>query len=440
MALSEEAKKASALEGLHVNQSVLISGESGAGKTEACKRVLEFLTAASRRRKQQQADSGVGGGDKTQRRRRASQVLTAPLAVSNFGGGGGDARRGSTGTDTSVEVLLREASPVLEAFGNAKTIRNDNSSRFGKYVAVQYDASGIIIGASSETYLLERSRVVEISSGERNYHIFYQLLTDGALCDKWGLSSAEGMMYLSSEPPYVEVEEEERDPKTGKLTGGIKYTMVQEEGPRRVAVVAGASDSQEFNIVKKGLELFGMDNAELNTVWRVVCAVALLGNAVFEAKAGLDREVAVVKEEQSVVKAAACLGCGVEALRLPMVRKKVVVAGDAMDVEFTCKAAGQARDALSRVIYGTLFDVLVKRINEVSKGPEASNVIASRYFGFEVEDQLLRAGKEKNNKPPLSRRSLLPPCSDTSSSLPPSFASSTALHQLCQRDATGAVQ
>ena len=88
------------------------------------------------------------------------------------------------------------------------------------------------------------------------------------------------MMYLSSEPPYVEVEEEERDPKTGKLTGGIKYTMVQEEGPRRVAVVAGASDSQEFNIVKKGLELFGMDNAELNTVWRVVCAVALLGNAV----------------------------------------------------------------------------------------------------------------------------------------------------------------
>ena len=71
-----------------------------------------------------------------------------------------------------VEVLLREASPVLEAFGNAKTIRNDNSSRFGKYVAVQYDgAEGIIVGASSETYLLERSRVVEIGAGERNHSI-----------------------------------------------------------------------------------------------------------------------------------------------------------------------------------------------------------------------------------------------------------------------------
>ena len=127
----------------------------------------------------------------------------------------------------SIEALLREASPVLEAFGNAKTIRNDNSSRFGKYVAVQYERNGGIAGAVTDTYLLERSRVVDISTGERNYHIFYQvpsspsvttaspprhhhvttmwpprnhhvshqMCTDNTLREEWGLPLPEDLAY-----------------------------------------------------------------------------------------------------------------------------------------------------------------------------------------------------------------------------------------------------
>ena len=196
-----------------------------------------------------------------------------------------------------MEALLREASPVLEAFGNAKTIRNDNSSRFGKYVAVQYDANSLIVGAASQTYLLERSRVVEIALGERNYHIFYQLLTDEKLRDKWGLSEAAEMQYLSAEPPFVEVEVEEKNEK-GRVINTI-YKMVQEEGPRRVATIDNNSDAQELAAVKRGLEAFKMDGGEMDAVWRVVCAVMLLGNVVFKAttKPGSDAEIAQVADE-----------------------------------------------------------------------------------------------------------------------------------------------
>ena len=186
IALPAATREQAVADGQHVDQSVLISGESGAGKTEACKRVLEFLTAASRRRKQLR--DGGATPDAASLRRRASRALSA-----TFSPGGFVADSDAKESDTSVEVLLREASPVLEAFGNAKTIRNDNSSRFGKYVAVQYDADGVIVGAASETYLLERSRVVEVGAGERNYHIFYQVHVHAHLfcmCMRMLISSA----------------------------------------------------------------------------------------------------------------------------------------------------------------------------------------------------------------------------------------------------------
>ena len=188
-----------------------------------------------------------------------------------------------------------------------------------------------------------------------------------AICERWGLSAAEAMLYLSSEPPMVEVEEEERSAQ-GKLTGGIKYTMVREDGPRRVASVPGASDADDFATMSRGLGLFGLSAGAIDDVWRVVSAVALLGNVVFVPQPGLDREVAVVADETALQRAATAFGCAVEALRLPMVRKEVSVAGEAVAVEFTCKAAVQARDALSRVVYGTLFDQIVAQINEVSQG------------------------------------------------------------------------
>lgn len=111
------------------SQSILVSGESGAGKTETTKLIMQYLAYV--------------GGRKTDGR--------------------------------SVEQQVLESNPLLEAFGNAKTSRNDNSSRFGKYVEIQFDPAGRISGAAIRTYLLERSRIVQIAAPERNFHIFYQL-------------------------------------------------------------------------------------------------------------------------------------------------------------------------------------------------------------------------------------------------------------------------
>ncbi|KAM3575534.1 hypothetical protein VYU27_002526 [Nannochloropsis oceanica] len=135
-------------------QSILISGESGAGKTESTKHVLTFLTtvsAPSTSPRDTWEEGGGGGGE---------------------GGGGG----GGKGASETVMNKVLQSNPILEAFGNARTIRNDNSSRFGKYIEMHFDKRGRLLGASIETYLLEKVRLPHQAVNERNFHIFYQLL------------------------------------------------------------------------------------------------------------------------------------------------------------------------------------------------------------------------------------------------------------------------
>ena len=132
------------------DQSVVISGESGAGKSEATKLILQFLTDAS--------GSSVGGGERVGRRGSRHLDISASAISSS-----------------TLEQQILAANPLLEAFGNAKTLRNNNSSRFGKLITVNFDASGTIVGGGIVNYLLEKSRVVKQTIGERNYHIFYQL-------------------------------------------------------------------------------------------------------------------------------------------------------------------------------------------------------------------------------------------------------------------------
>ena len=123
-----------------INQSVVISGESGAGKSEAMELILQFLTVVSAR--------ASGSGEKV-----------------------------DSNSSTNLEQQLLASNPILEAFGNAKTVRNNNSSRFGKLITINFDAKGVIIGGGIINYLLEKSRVVTQTDVERNYHIFYQLIS-----------------------------------------------------------------------------------------------------------------------------------------------------------------------------------------------------------------------------------------------------------------------
>ena len=150
-------------------QSVVISGESGAGKTETTKHILRFLAAASSRT--------------PSARRRRSSLRT--LAATNLGftvagagagaGAGSGAAQRPSASSSAVESLLLQSNVVLEAFGNAKTLRNNNSSRFGKYVSIQFGGDGGIVGCALTKYLLESVRVVSQSHNERNYHVFYQV-------------------------------------------------------------------------------------------------------------------------------------------------------------------------------------------------------------------------------------------------------------------------
>lgn len=149
------------------SQSILVSGESGAGKTETSKLIMQYL-------------AWMGG--------------YIEQAIDNSGNDSG----------RSVEQQVLESNPLLEAFGNAKTIRNDNSSRFGKFTEIQFDSNGRICGAAIRTYLLERSRVVNVNDPERNYHIFYQLC-EGATPEeraKWRLLPPSEFRYLNRSTCY----------------------------------------------------------------------------------------------------------------------------------------------------------------------------------------------------------------------------------------------
>ena len=209
LALGDAEAEAAAAEGAHVDQSILISGESGAGKTEASKHVIEYLTSVSKFAKQQRAAAASVGADgrpgmkggvsgshrmSTEFAKQQSSLMLQQVAdastgswddASGGGGGGFDLGRvtaaaagaaagGGGAPKVPMESLLREASPVLEAFGNAKTLRNSNSSRFGKLVVLQCTSAGALASCAVETYLLEKSRVVGQSPGERNYHVFLQ--------------------------------------------------------------------------------------------------------------------------------------------------------------------------------------------------------------------------------------------------------------------------
>ena len=157
----------------HKNQSIIITGESGAGKTEACKTMLSYIAKAGDK---------VFQGD-------PSDFIYVP-------GNATQANTGSKSGEAGIEGLVLDSSPLLEAFGNAKTVRNINSSRFGKFIQIDIQAeTGKIVQGRINSYLLEKTRVTRVSPGERSFHIFYQFLANKDLRDKFGLPKADPEYY-----------------------------------------------------------------------------------------------------------------------------------------------------------------------------------------------------------------------------------------------------
>uniref|UniRef100_A0A8C1U9I1 Myosin Ic, paralog b n=1 Tax=Cyprinus carpio TaxID=7962 RepID=A0A8C1U9I1_CYPCA len=284
------------------DQCILISGESGAGKTEASKKVLQYY------------------------------AITCPA---------------SEHVQTVKDRLL-QSNPVLEAFGNAKTLRNDNSSRFGKYMDIQFDFKGAPVGGHIINYLLEKSRVVHQSHGERNFHIFYQLIEGGEedLLRRLGL---------------------EKNPQQ------YQY-LVKGNCPK----VSSINDRNDWKIVRKALSIIGFTDDEL---LNIIASVLHLGNVQY---GGEDSGSAYITTETQIKYLARLLGVDGTVLKEALTHKKIIAKGEELMSPLNQEQAASARDALSKAIYGRTFTWLVNKINDSLAFKNASVIGLLDIYGFEV--------------------------------------------------------
>ncbi|GMI96152.1 myosin XI B, ARABIDOPSIS THALIANA MYOSIN XI B, MYOSIN XI-8, MYOSIN XI B [Hibiscus trionum] len=293
-----------------ISQSILVSGESGAGKTESTKSLMRYLAYMG------------GKHNKTEER--------------------------------SVEQKVLESNPVLEAFGNAKTVRNNNSSRFGKFVEIQFDQRGQISGAAIRTYLLERSRVCQVSDPERNYHCFYMLCAAPPEdVEKYKLGNPRTFHYLNQSNCYE---------------------------------LDGVDELKEYLATKSAMDVVGINQTEQDAIFRVVAAILHLGNIEFVKGKEIDSSEPKDDKSRSHLKTAAELfKCNAKALEDSLVKRVMVTRDESITKSLDPVAAALSRDALAKIVYSNLFDWLVDKINvSIGQDPESKMLIGVLdIYGFE---------------------------------------------------------
>lgn len=317
------------------NQSILVSGESGAGKTETTKILMDNLAT----------------------------IAPAPSA--------------SGSQEHSITTRIIEVNPLLESFGNAKTTRNDNSSRFGKFTQLQFDKNLALCGAQCETYLLEKTRVISHERGERNYHIFYQLLhgTTDEERDALGLGNEC--------PPFAYLQEKEPQQDTRP---GRKPKAAPPPAPRSEESIQAerTKDRTLFGKTKQALALLGLNAQQQNDLFQVLSGILHLGEAEFTAKPDNDEACDLVTA--SVTYSSTLLGLNPDAMAKALTHRTMKAAGEVYLVPLTVEQAQSGRDALAKAVYASVFDWLVAGIN-ASLGAAARHVAHTigvlDIFGFE---------------------------------------------------------
>lgn len=313
-AITDKAYR-SMLEGRE-DQSILCTGESGAGKTENTKKVIQYMAF-------------VAGSAKTSSR--PSHRSALQLA----------AQRGATLINVGeLELQLLQANPILESFGNAKTVKNDNSSRFGKFIRVNFDSFGYIAGASIETYLLEKSRTIRQAKDERSFHIFYQLLkgADETMIRDFLLVDFSHYNYITN--GYIDL--------------------------------PGNDDSREFENTIRAMNIMSISGDDLNAILRTVSAVLLMGNMNFKQERNFDQ--ATLPDDTVAQKVCHLLGMNVADFTRAFLKPKLKVGRDFVTKAQSKEQVDFAVEAISKAVYERMFRWIVQRINRTLDRPKRQGV------------------------------------------------------------------
>ncbi|OAQ85318.1 class V myosin [Purpureocillium lilacinum] len=300
------------------NQTIVVSGESGAGKTVSAKYIMRYFATR---------ESPDQPGARSKR---------GPEAMS----------------ETEEQILA--TNPIMEAFGNAKTTRNDNSSRFGKYIEIMFDEGTNIIGAKIRTYLLERSRLVFQPLKERNYHIFYQLVAGASDKERQELDihRVEQFEYLN-----------------------------QGDSP----TIDGVDDKAEFEATKKSLQTIGVSDAQQADIFKLLAGLLHLGNVKITASRN---DSVLAPTEPSLERACDILGVKGDEFAKWIVKKQLITRGDKITSNLSQAQAIVVRDSVAKFIYSSLFDWLVDIINQSLATEEVLSQVNSfigvlDIYGFE---------------------------------------------------------
>lgn len=296
------------------------SGESGAGKTEATKQCLNYFAFIA-------------------------------------------------GSSSGIQSKILQASPILEAWGNSKTLRNNNSSRFGKYIEIWFDKHKSIIGASNTTYILEKSRVVRQDKNERNYHVFYQLL-QGATPQVW---QEFHLISALDQKPNMD-----------------SFHYMNQSGCIQIEDV---DDTQEFHDANNAFKEIGFTPEEQHNLYRIVAGILHLGNINFT---GEEDESKIDPASTSAFEHA----CDLFGLRVPefkqsLLFRKIQSGGRRNSIawsNYKVSAAYESRDALAKEIYRRCFDWIVSKINVMMFTDKviASSIIGVLdIFGFEIFQKVM---------------------------------------------------
>ncbi|CAH1100618.1 unnamed protein product [Psylliodes chrysocephalus] len=298
----------------HENQSMLITGESGAGKTENTKKVIAYFATV-----------------------------------------GASSKKDAEPKKSNLEDQVVQTNPVLEAFGNAKTVRNDNSSRFGKFIRIHFGPTGKLAGADIETYLLEKARVISQQPLERSYHIFYQIMSGAVAGVK------ENCCLSNDIYDYVNVSQ-------GKTT------------------IPNVNDAEEFSLTDEAFDILGFTQEEKDNVYKITAAVMHMGCMKFKQRGREEQAEADGTEEGERV--SKLLGVEAPALYQALVKPRIKVGNEFVTQGRNVNQVSYSVGAMSKAMFDRLFKFLVKKCNETldTKQKRQHFIGVLDIAGFEIFD------------------------------------------------------